>query len=140
MKRSLIAICAAAIAAPLAFAAAPVAAQGFSLEFGPQGPRLGFYTEGPRVYYNGYRGYRDRRAGHRYHSGYWFPHQAFVDRRHTGSIRDYDRRHDYRYNYRQDYGRAHVDWCYDRYRSYRASDNTFQPYSGSRRQCYSPYS
>lgn len=35
---------------------------------------------------------------------------------------------------------AHVRWCYDRYRSYRAWDNTFQPYGGPRRQCWSPYS
>jgi hypothetical protein len=34
---------------------------------------------------------------------------------------------------------AHVQWCYDRYRSYRAYDNTYQPYNGPRRQCYSPY-
>lgn len=36
--------------------------------------------------------------------------------------------------------RAHVQWCYDRYRSYRAYDNTFQPYNGPRQQCWSPYS
>jgi hypothetical protein len=36
-------------------------------------------------------------------------------------------------------GNDHVSWCYSRYRSYRASDNTFQPYNGPRRQCYSPY-
>lgn len=36
-------------------------------------------------------------------------------------------------------GDAHVRWCYARYRSYRASDNTFQPYHGPRRQCRSPY-
>jgi hypothetical protein len=35
---------------------------------------------------------------------------------------------------------AHVEWCYSRYRSYRAYDNTFQPYNGPRRQCWSPYS
>lgn len=35
--------------------------------------------------------------------------------------------------------RDHVSWCYDRYRSYRAYDNTFQPYHGPRRQCRSPY-
>ena len=35
---------------------------------------------------------------------------------------------------------AHVRWCYDRYRSYRAYDNSFQPYNGPRQQCYSPYS
>lgn len=34
---------------------------------------------------------------------------------------------------------AHVQWCYNRYRSYRAWDNTYQPYNGPRRQCYSPY-
>ena len=34
---------------------------------------------------------------------------------------------------------AHVNWCYHRYRSYRAWDNTFQPYYGPRRQCRSPY-
>ncbi len=36
-------------------------------------------------------------------------------------------------------GNAHVEWCYARYRSYRAYDNTFQPYHGPRQQCYSPY-
>ncbi|MEI2297548.1 BA14K family protein [Ensifer sp. MJa1] len=36
-------------------------------------------------------------------------------------------------------GSAHTRWCYARYRSYRAWDNSYQPYSGSRRQCYSPY-
>jgi hypothetical protein len=35
---------------------------------------------------------------------------------------------------------AHVEWCYNRYRSYRAWDNTYQPYNGPRRQCVSPYS
>jgi len=34
---------------------------------------------------------------------------------------------------------SHVRWCHNRYRSYRASDNTFQPYNGPRRQCRSPY-
>ncbi|MFC5387448.1 BA14K family protein [Aquamicrobium segne] len=34
---------------------------------------------------------------------------------------------------------AHVNWCYNRYRSYRAWDNSFQPYNGPRRQCRSPY-
>lgn len=34
---------------------------------------------------------------------------------------------------------AHVNWCYAHYRSYRAWDNTFQPYHGPRRACISPY-
>ena len=37
------------------------------------------------------------------------------------------------------HGRSHVDWCYSRYRSYRVSDNTFQPYHGPPRACISPY-
>ena len=36
-------------------------------------------------------------------------------------------------------GSSHTEWCYNRYRSYRAYDNTYQPYGGPRRQCYSPY-
>ncbi len=34
---------------------------------------------------------------------------------------------------------AHVAYCYNRYRSYRSWDNTFQPYHGPRRACRSPY-
>ncbi|WP_426127638.1 BA14K family protein [Pararhizobium sp. PWRC1-1] len=30
-------------------------------------------------------------------------------------------------------------WCAERYRSYRASDNTYQPYRGARRQCEPPF-
>lgn len=42
-------------------------------------------------------------------------------------------------SYRGGGGNAHVQWCYNRYRSYRAYDNTYQPYNGPRRQCISPY-
>ncbi|MEM9330497.1 MAG: BA14K family protein [Pseudomonadota bacterium] len=34
---------------------------------------------------------------------------------------------------------AHVNWCYNRYRSYREWDNSWKPYSGPRRTCFSPY-
>ena len=37
------------------------------------------------------------------------------------------------------YGGSHVEWCANRYRSYRAYDNTYQPYNGPRRLCNSPY-
>ncbi|MBX4897422.1 BA14K family protein [Rhizobium bangladeshense] len=30
---------------------------------------------------------------------------------------------------------SHAEYCYSRYRSYRAWDNTYQPYYGPRRQC-----
>lgn len=44
-----------------------------------------------------------------------------------------------RYYRTERYSSAHVRWCYARYRSYREYDNTYQPYYGRRRQCYSPY-
>ncbi len=33
----------------------------------------------------------------------------------------------------------HVEWCASRYNSYRAQDDTYQPYQGKRRRCNSPY-
>ncbi|MCH4546049.1 BA14K family protein [Rhizobium changzhiense] len=33
------------------------------------------------------------------------------------------------------YGSSHADYCYSRYRSSRASDNTYQPNYGPRRRC-----
>jgi len=81
-------------------------------------------------YYNGHRGYRDRRAGYRYHNGYWYPLAAFaagaiiggaVSRPSVSS------------------SSAHVRWCSERYRTYRASDNTYVPRAGVRAVCNSPY-
>lgn len=54
-----------------------------------------------------------------------------------GIIADSERRRYRRRVIRRD--DAHINWCYYRYRSYRAYDNTFQPYHGRRRQCVSPY-
>jgi hypothetical protein len=76
-------------------------------------------------YYNGYRGYRDYRRGYREYNGFWFPAGAFIaSALITGAINDAPRS-----------GNSHVQWCYDHYRSYRAYDNTYQPYSGPRQQC-----
>lgn len=94
-------------------------------------PRRGLYRYGDRYYYNGHRGYRYHRPGYRYHRGLWFPLAAFgTGLIIGGAIAQPPVR----------YGNRHVEWCYDRYRSYRAYDNTYQPYNGPRRQCYSPYS
>jgi hypothetical protein len=35
---------------------------------------------------------------------------------------------------------AHVEWCSERYRSYDPADNSYNAYSGERRECISPYS
>lgn len=85
------------------------------------------------MYWNGHRGYREYRRGYRRHGDYWFPLAAFATGALiTGAIVNSQNNRVYR-------GNSHVQWCYDRYRSYRASDNTFQPYNGPRQQCYSPY-
>ncbi|MFC7065543.1 BA14K family protein [Brucella rhizosphaerae] len=91
------------------------------------------------VQYYEYRGDRRdwRRPAPRYRDGYrhYRPHY----RPHWGPPPVY--RHPPRYRSAPMYrgGNAHVRWCYNRYRSYRAYDNTFQPNYGPRRQCYSPY-
>ena len=38
-----------------------------------------------------------------------------------------------------DRGNAHVNWCYNRYRSYRARTNTYISYGGRAKHCFSPY-
>ncbi|PSJ60130.1 BA14K family protein [Kumtagia ephedrae] len=87
-------------------------------------------------YYRGYRGYRDYRPGYRRYGDYWYPAAAFVAGALIGgAIANAPAREVYR-----DGGDAHTQWCYNRYRSYRAYDNTFQPYNGPRQQCFSPYS
>ncbi|RWF16564.1 MAG: BA14K family protein [Mesorhizobium sp.] len=84
-------------------------------------------------YWRGYRGYRYYRPGYRRYNDYWFPLAAFATGALiTGAIIN----NQYRPVYR---GGSHVEWCYSRYRSYRAYDNTYQPYYGPRRQCISPY-
>lgn len=83
------------------------------------------YREG---YYNGHRGYRERRRGYRYHNGYWFPLAAFA----TGAIIGGAIAN-------SGGGSRHVQWCADRYRTYRASDNTYVSSPGVRRSCNSPY-
>lgn len=93
------------------------------------GAIIGGLLAQPRYYGSGYYdpGY--------YGSGYYGPY-------YYGSTRYYapPRYYAPRY-YRQTYygGNGHVRWCFARYRSYRAYDNTFQPYHGPRQACVSPY-
>jgi hypothetical protein len=94
----------------------------------------GWERRGDARYYRGHRGYRHHRPGYRQYNGWWFPPAAFI----AGAIIGGGLANQPPVEYRPR-GNAHVDWCYNRYRSYRASDNTFQPYNGPRRQCRSPY-
>jgi hypothetical protein len=107
------------------------------------------YYPGVRGGYGVYGGYRPYwRPSPRYYGGiyggvgpYWGPGLTVVVPAYP-AVRPY-----YRPVYpttRRVYRRAvgvpaHVSWCSARYRSYRAWDNTFQPYYGPRRLCISPY-
>jgi hypothetical protein len=88
-----------------------------------------FHRRGNRAFYNGHRGYRERRRGYRRYNGFWFPPSAFIAGAIIGGAISRSNRS----------SSAHVSWCYDRWRSYRASDNTYQPTNGPRRECISPY-
>ncbi|MGF7006915.1 BA14K family protein [Aminobacter sp. BE322] len=101
--------------------------------------RYRIVRRGDIYYMNGHRGYRDYRPGYRRYNDWWFPAGAFIAGAIIGGALSQPRYVAPRYGVRA-YGDAHVQWCYDRYRSYRAWDNTYQPYNGPRRQCYSPYS
>src|SRR5690606_14728990 len=93
-----------------------------------------------RGYYRGHRGSREYRRGYRRHNdGWWYPLAAFgAGAIIGGAIAAPPPQPVYRAP-AYGYSNAHIQWCYNRYRSYRASDNTFQPYNGPRQQCYSPY-
>lgn len=147
MKKILQGLCAAALAG--SFAVADIVAASAAPLVTPQAPsavnlvdQVAWRGRGGRdrwehrngnVYLHGHRGYRHHRHGYREYNGYWFPLAAFAaGALVTGAINNAQP------VYRGS-GSAHVQWCYNRYRSYRASDNTFQPYHGPRQQCYSPY-
>jgi hypothetical protein len=147
MKRLIASACAALVAASVAVPAAamplgnPAGAQAndvVNVQYREGGRwQRGYERRGNDHYYNGQRGYREHRRGYRQYNGFWFPPAAFIAGAIIGGA----------INSQQPpvrvvrpAGNAHVQWCYDRYRSYRASDNTFQPYNGPRQACYSPYS
>lgn len=96
------------------------------------GYRYRGYRGGDRYWYNGHRGYRYYRPGYRYYNDAWFPLAAFGTGLIIGNAINQPAP-----VYQT--GGSHAQWCYNRYRSYRDYDNTYQPYGGPRRQCISPY-
>lgn len=113
-----------------------VAGRGDGSRYGADGyiRRDRIYRRHGASYWRGHRGYRHYRPGYRRHGDLWFPLAAFA----AGAIISGAIAND-RPPPAAAYGNAHVRWCSQRYRSYRAYDNTFQPYNGPRRQCISPY-
>jgi hypothetical protein len=110
----------------------------------------GEFRRGGRNYRGGHRSGRHIRGGGRYYRGgrHHYRPRAHYRHRHRGGdfvaplvggliiggiIANQAPRRYYRH------GNAHVNWCYNRYRSYDARSDTFQPYRGPRRKCHSPY-
>jgi hypothetical protein len=97
-------------------------------------------------YRGGYRGYNTPRNGYRRDNsdGLFYPLAAFAlgaiianELNDTQPRRQTNTRN---WNHIPNRNvRAHDNWCYSKYRSYRSSDKTFQPYNGPRRYCNSPY-
>ncbi|WP_421565772.1 BA14K family protein [Ochrobactrum sp. EDr1-4] len=86
-------------------------------------------------WHNGHRGYRDQRRGYKRHSdGWWYPLAAFGAGAVLGGALNNQR------PAARGYSNRHYQWCSSRYRTYRASDNTYVPSAGRRAICNSPYS
>ncbi|TGP20224.1 MULTISPECIES: BA14K family protein [unclassified Mesorhizobium] len=140
MNRTVTAFCgfmlgAAALAAPAeAMPIAPAAGSpSVTSQATPVWYRRGFYAVGGVYYYNGYRGYWRVRPGYRYYNGYWFPAAAFAAGVAAATVAPAPLP-------AARLAAAHVRWCSERYVSFRAWDNSYQPYEGPRQQCWSPYS
>lgn len=86
-------------------------------------------------WHNGHRGYREHRRGYKRHSdGWWYPLAAFGAGAVLGGALNNQR------PAARGYDNRHYQWCSSRYRTYRASDNTYVPSVGRRAVCNSPYS
>ena len=99
-----------------------------------------FERRGSWSYYNGHRGYREYRRGYRSYNGWWFPPGAFV----AGAILGGAIAQQPAVAPAPVYApvrlsAAHVNWCENRWMSYRVSDNSYQPLNGPRQACVSPY-
>lgn len=87
-----------------------------------------------RGWYHGHRGYRHHRPGYRRHSdGWWYPMAAFGAGAIIGGAISGSR------PAHAGLSSRHYQWCESRYRTYRASDNTYVPRAGVRAECRSPY-
>lgn len=96
--------------------------------------RFDRHRDDRRGYYRGHRGSREHRRGYRRHNdGWWYPLAAFGAGAIIGGAVNSSPP-------RQAVSSRHVQWCLDRYRTYRASDNTYVPRVGVRAYCNSPYS
>ena len=101
----------------------------FGIGIGFGAPVYGYPVYRPRYYrpYGYRRYYRPRYYGRRYYR----PRRVYPAQRVYRPVR--------RRTVRRQFSAAHYGYCSTRYRSYRVSDNTFQPYRGRRKQCRSRF-
>lgn len=119
-----------------------ITADSESLVHNVSSSNLRVYLRSGHAYIGHHRGYRHKRHGYRYYRGYYFPHAAFViqfGRPHYRVEKRYvaPRRYQPRIIHLSD---AHYRYCHGRYKTYRASDNTYAYKVGHRTYCRSPYS
>ncbi|EJF74618.1 BA14K family protein [Bartonella alsatica] len=90
---------------------------------------------------NGFKGYRHYRRGYRkYSDNWWYPEVAFLavsglDAKHIplkAVSASLEKKEPWMF-------KQHIDSCHARYRSYNEHDNSYQPFHGSRRQCFSQF-
>ncbi len=94
--------------------------------------RREFYRDRGYHYWRGHRGYDHYRPGYRRYNGFWFPAAAFATGAIIGGAISNSQP---TYVVPRGLSRSHVEYCMSKYRSYRVSDNTYQPTNGPRRQC-----
>ncbi|WP_336278665.1 BA14K family protein [Bartonella sp. CB175] len=101
---------------------------------------------------NGFKGYRTYRLGYlRYSDNWWYPEAAFIK---PSYLDDSDAKSVALKTVESPKGRLeaasldkkeslmlkqHINFCVLHYRSYNKSDNSYQPFHGSRKQCFSHF-
>lgn len=100
-------------------------------------------TNKSRGEWNGFKGYRHYRNGYRKHTdGWWYPEAAFQPNAKAGVTNESVQAISHKQKDSEEKPwqiKSHVDYCLAKYKTYSASDNTYQPFEGARKACVSPY-
>ena len=100
-------------------------------------------TNKSRGEWNGFKGYRHYRNGYRKHTdGWWYPEAAFQPNAKAGVANESVQAIPHKQKDSEEKPwqiKSHVDYCSSKYKTYSASDNTYQPFEGARKACVSPY-
>ncbi|WP_332059983.1 BA14K family protein [Bartonella sp. CB74] len=93
---------------------------------------------------NGFKGYRHYRRGYRrYSDDWWYPEVAFVTSPHSDAkhvsrkAAAISKKRIFSEERKPWMLKQHIKSCMARYRSYNKNDNSYQPFHGPRKQCFS---